>query len=643
MHEYIDGLTMSQAFYRTVQRFPNKTAQLYNPDLYYGDNDGQLSWKEVQERVEKIASGLLTLGLEKQQRVAIMAPTSIYWTHIDVATICSAACLVTIFPSLSLNEMSYIVNDSEARYLFVGDKDILDRVMPGFDKMPTLEKVIIMDTRYKSSDERVINLAELMDLGEKNMHKTKDEYNKRWQELTLDDWATILYTSGTTGEGKGVIMSHWTFTSRMDGTHHYFIEAGQPVTHEDVALSFLPLSHIFDRGCSQWMAIWKGATIAYADSPSTLMIDLQKYNPTWFSCVPRLYEKIYMEFQQQMEANPTQKKLFDWALKVGDEAVNYRMDQYGRYDMRPEFDLKSKLPIGLRIKYSLADKLFAKVRELFGTRFRFAFSASAGIAPDLLRFYYIMGVPVMEGYGSTETASACAYNPMRAAKPGTVGPEANGSKLRIAEDGELEVTGAGMFLGYLNKPEENEASFTEDGWFKTGDLVERDEQGYYRIVDRKKAIICLATGKNVAPAKIENYYATSTAIEQIFIIGDERTFISALIVPNFNYFIELFDNKGIKYDKSKLVFSETDGIKICEEVGEDFIQQPLLQDMIAKTVAENNKELESFEAIKQYTIIPRRFTEERDELTPTQKTKKRVILKNYKDVIDEIYTRKKGQ
>lgn len=641
MYQHTDGLTMSRAFYETVSKFPQRTAQVFNADLYYGDNNGQLTWKEVQERVEKIANGLLSLGLDKKQRAAIMAPTSPYWTHVDVAVTCSAGVLVTIYPTLSLSEISYIVNDSESRYLFVGNTSILERVMPGLDKLPTLEKVIVMDMRYKSDDPRVISLADLMELGQKNMEKTMPEYTRRWQEITLDDWATILYTSGTTGVGKGVIMSHNTFGSRMDGTYHYFVEAGHPVNEEDVALSFLPLSHIFDRGCSQWMAIWKGAAISYADSPTTLMADLPKYNPTWFSCVPRLYEKIYMQFQQQLEASPSKKKIFDWALKVGEEAIQYRMDEYGRYDMRPDFDLKSRLPLALRIKYSIADKLFAKVRALFGNRFRFAFSASAGIAPDLLRFYYIMGIPVMEGYGSTETASACAYNPMRAAKPGSIGPEANGSKLRIAEDGELEVTGAGMFVGYLNKPEENEASFTEDGWFKTGDLVERDEQGYYRIVDRKKAIICLATGKNVAPAKIESYYATSTAIEQIFIIGDERTFISALIVPNFNYFIELFDKQGIAYDKSKLAYTTLGNIKICEEVGEDFIDQPLLKDMIAQTVAENNKPLEKFEAIKQYTILPRRFTEEREELTPTQKTKKRVILKNYADIIDEMYTRKK--
>ena len=641
MSHYVDGRTISQAFYATVERFPDRTAQVFNADLYHGDNQGHFTWKEVQQRVEYIACGLLQLGLEKQERVAIMSRNSPYWTHSDIAVINCGAVLVTIYPTLSINEISYIVNDSQSRYLLAGSQEIVDRILPGLDDMPTLEKIIILDMNYASQHPRVMSLGELVELGKKHFDEQHLQYVQRWRGNTLDDWGTILYTSGTTGQGKGVIMTHSTFQSRMDGAYHFFEAAGHPVDEEDRTLSFLPLSHIFDRGCSQWLAIWVGASIAYADSPATLMADLPEYNPTWFSCVPRLYEKIYMQFQQLLAGSPAKKKLFDWALEVGEKVLAYRSNEDGHINMTPDFEVKSRLPLGLRLQYTMADKLFARVRGLFGSRFRFAFSASAGIAPELLRFFYICGVPVMEGYGLTETASACCYNPMRAAKPGTIGPEACGSQVRLAEDGEIEVTGAGIFVGYLNQPEENEASFTEDGWFKTGDLAEQDAEGYFRIVDRKKAIICLATGKNVAPYKIETYYATSIFIEQIFIIGDERTYISALIVPNFNYFIEFFDREGIAYDKSQVVFGETNGANICMEVGEDFIRQPLLRKIIAKNVEQANSTLESFEQIKQYTILPRRFTEERDELTPTQKTKKQVIMQNYAAEIEELYQRKK--
>lgn len=637
MYEHSDNLTMSQAFDRAVGNYQDRPAQLFNPDLYYGDNGGQFTWKEMQERVEALACGLLSLGLERGERVSIMAASSPYWTHSDVAVINCGAVLVTIYPTLSLHEASYIVNDSESRYLIVGNAAILDRVMPGLEQMPTLQKIIVLDAKYESTDPRVMNIIQLQELGRKNRSAQLPVYQERWQGNQLSDWATILYTSGTTGQGKGVIITHWAFSSRVDGVHYYFLNSGHPLDENDLVLSFLPLSHIFDRGCSQWLAIWRGATIAYADSPATMMADMKKYNPTWFSCVPRLYERIYMAFQQQLEASPVKKKLFTWALGVGEEVLSYRMDQFGRYDMRHEYPLC--LPFGLRLKYKLADKLFAKVRELFGNRMRFSFSASAGIAPDLLKFFYTVGVPVIEGYGSTETTSACCYNPMLACKPGYIGPQANGSECRIAPDGELEVRGAGTFSGYLNKPEDTREAFTEDGWFKTGDLVIKDNDGYYRIVDRKKAIICLATGKNVAPAKIENFFATRVEVDQVFVIGDERNYISTLLVPNYAYFMELFDREGIEYDKSKLKYMDIAGASLCAEVGEDFINQPLLKEQVELAVKEINSRLEEFEVIKRYAIMPNRFTEEGGELTPTQKTKKRVILEKYADLIETLYQR----
>ena len=339
-----------------------------------------------------------------------------------------------------------------------------------------------------------------------------------------------------------------------------------------------------------------------------------------------------------MSQSAVKKALFNWAIAVGEEALKYKTDEFGRIDMSPSCDLASRLPMGLRIKYKIADKMiYSKVRALFGNRFRFAFSASAGISPDLLKFYYILGFPVIEGYGSTESCNACVLNPLTACKPGFVGPPANGSTGRIAEDGELEIGGAGLFSGYLNKPEEDKASFTSDGWTKTGDIVIQDENGYFKIVDRKKAIICLSTGKNIAPAKVEGMFATSPYVEQVFPVGDEKKYIAALIVPNFMNIISVFDNECIPYDKSKLVFSNFTGAPLCVEVGDDFIENPRLRELVSTEVEEANKSLEGFESIKNYAILKRRFTEETCELTPTQKTKKRVITEHYRDTIDALY------
>ncbi|MGE5455347.1 MAG: AMP-dependent synthetase/ligase [Methylocystaceae bacterium] len=640
MGQYINGQTMSQAFYASATTYADRVVQRFNPDLYHGDNNGEFTWKEMQERSENLACGLLSLGLDKRDRIAIVAANSPYWTQVDVGVVCSAGVLVTIYPTLSLQEIIYIVNDSSSKYLFVGNESVLTRVLPGLDQMPTLQKIIVLDLKYQSNNPIIISLSQLLELGKAHREQTLPLYEERRLNITLDDWATILYTSGTTGQGKGVILTHRAFSTRSDGVNTFFHAGGNGLDDTDVTLSFLPLAHIYDRGVTQWTAIWNGATICYADSPATLMADLPKYNPTWISCVPRLYEKIYMQFGQMLEASPLKQKLFAWALKIGEEVLAYRTDSHGRINMTTDFDVKSLLPLGLRLKYALADKLLAKVRALFGNRLRCAHSASAGISPDLLKFFYICGVPVAEGYGLTETTSACCDNPLNACKPGTVGPEGCGAKVRVAEDGELETSAAGIFAGYLNKPEETADAFTEDGWFKTGDLVKKDADGYYKIVDRKKAIICLAIGKNVAPLKLEGLFSTSIAIDQIFFIGDERNFISALIVPNFAYFMELFERENIDYERHQIVTGESNGMMLCIQAGNDFVEKPLLKSAIAEAVAAVNRQLESFESIKQYTILPNRFTEERGELTPTLKTKKRAILENYAEIIDELYNRK---
>jgi len=310
------------------------------------------------------------------------------------------------------------------------------------------------------------------------------------------------------------------------------------------------------------------------------------------------------------------------------------------YNMGHDFDITGNLPLGLKIKYKIADKLFAKVRALFGKNFKHSFSASASISPDLLKFFYIIGIRVSEGYGSTESFNACSNMPLLACRPGSIGLASNGSRLRVSEIGELEISGAGVFKRYWNKPEETAESFTADGWFKTGDKVEVDKYGYYKIVDRIKNIICLATGKNVAPAKVESKFATSPYIDQVFPIGDERAVISTLLVPNFNYFKEKFDSEGVEYDKSQVVIDNSAGAPLVVKVGPDFIEKGNIRELIAEEVKKANSDLEGFEQIKQYTILSERFTEANEMLTPTQKTKKRIILEKYAPVIDNMYSLK---
>lgn len=630
--------TMVQYFYYTCSNFPHRPAQRFNKKLF-DDNNGMFTYAELKERVEDIACALMKIGFPYKGRAAIMAPTNYMWTQVDIAIACAGGVSITIYPTLSDSEVTYIMKDSKCSVMFVGNKEELDQVKRIWKQLKNLKTVIVMDIAFKGDNKKVYGIKDCIDMG-REWRKSPinyKKYNKRKDSITLDDWFTILYTSGTTGQGKGVVITHWTASSRLEGTVRYFKEYDFDVNENDVTLCYLPLSHVFDRGSCQWLALTKGSLICYADKPATLIEDMQKYNPTWINCVPRLYEKIYITMQQAMAESRLKKKLFDWAVGVGMQALEYRKDSNGCYNMHPKFDLKSRLPFGLKIKYGIADKLFAKVRSLFGDRFHHSFSASAAISPDLLKFYYALGIAVVEGYGSTESFNAAVLNPITACKPGYMGKEANGSKCRVAADGELELSGAGIFKGYLNKPKETKEAFTNDGWFKTGDVVEMTPDGYIKFVERKKGIICTSIGKNVAPAKLENLFSTSSWIEQIFLVGDEKPFISALIVPNFANFIALFEREGIAYDESKLVYENIGGMQICTKVGDDFINNKRLQELIDNDVNEANKKLEKFEEIKRYTILDQRFTESNGMVTPTQKAKRRVIIHVYKDVIEKMY------
>jgi long-chain acyl-CoA synthetase len=491
---------------------------------------------------------------------------------------------------------------------------------------------------YDEERRHVTGLRQMLEDGAEWRRENYFRYVELKESIKLEDWYTVIYTSGTTGQAKGVVLTHFNVSSRIAGAFEFWERYNMTITEQDRTLCFLPLSHVFDRGSCQLVAIYTGASIAYADKPGTLITDMQKYNPTWINCVPRLYEKIYIQLRHAMERRPLKRWIFQRAMAVGYRALSYRMDSNGCYNMHHEYNPASRFPLSLRIQYRFAEKVFRKIKLLFGNRFRYSYTASAGISPDLLKFFYAMGIAVVEGYGLTESCNACIVNPLTACKPGFIGINANGGQSRIAEDGELEISEAGVFSEYLDKPELTEEAFTPDGWYKTGDLVVRDDNGYYRLVERKKAIICTNIGKNISPAKLENLFYSSGYIDQVFFIGDERDFIAALIVPSYNYFIDIYDKEGIKFNRNSLRFDDSSGESVCVQVGEDFIGNSRLRQIIEDEVYRVNRELESFEKIRQYTILAERFTEENGLLTPSHKIKKNVVLERFSQEIEKMYS-----
>ncbi|HOP62965.1 MAG TPA: AMP-binding protein [Spirochaetota bacterium] len=624
-------------FYNTCTRYPDRPAQVFNPSLYNNDHNGHFRWFELLERVETIACGFMTLGIKPKDLVGLMAESSPFWTQVDLALCCLGAVSVTIFPSLSINETSYILNDSSCRYLVVGSEDILDRIMKGYRDIPALEKIIVLDFKYSGSDDRVIGLSEILEQGKKYKLDRYVEYLSYKDNIKPEDWYSVVYTSGQSGKPRGIVLTHFSAISRMMGAFEFWQRYGLTINENDMSLCYLPLSYIFDRAASQLVSICSGSCIAYADSPGTILDDIRKYNPSWFSTVAILFEKIYIHYRHNLEHSRIKRKLYECAIKTGFRVLEYRKDENGCYNMHKDFNVSERLPFFLKIRYRFAERLFNNIRKLFGTNLKITFLSASGISPSLLKFFYAIGIPVVEGYGLTETMSASILTPLNACKPGFVGINANGGYSRIASDGELELSGAGIFSHYLNNPELTAESFTEDGWFKTGDIVERDETGYYRVVDRKKAIICTSIGKNIAPAKLKGQFKTDDVIDQIFFVGDDKNYITALIVPNFNYFTALYDKEGIRYSKSSLVWDDSFGMSLCIRVGEDFIGTSRLKQNIEEAVSNANKNLEIFEKIKQYTILTERFSEQNGTMTPTQKLRKNAIIERYSHLIEKMY------
>lgn len=413
---------------------------------------------------------------------------------------------------------------------------------------------------------------------------------------------------------------------------------GYMVDENDINLTFLPLSHSYERQCGQMVSINAGCTIAYAEKPQTVVGDLQIFRPTWFCAVPRIFERVYMAIRDVASATPEGKIAFEKALKIGLKVVDARADENGFVDMGFDLDMMEGLPEELVEEYKWADAaIFSKVRQLLGGNFRVAFSASASLSADLCKVFMAMGIRICEGYGLTETMNAVNFNNIRAILPGSMGPTLYFSEEKLAEDGELLVRGETLFLGYFKDPEATEAAFTEDGFFKTGDIAVLEANDYYRIVDRKKSIMVLDTGKNVPRAKVENKFSTAQYIEQICVVGDDRKFISAIVVPKFEPIIALLKGKGINFDESQIIYHGEGVERICVQVGKDFVENEEVKKLIAIDIDNVNNELENFESIKKHHIANRRFLETLDEVTPTLKNKDKIIIANFADEIDLLY------
>jgi len=589
--------TLAQLFLERVEARSGHVAFRYFPDE--GAKLVDITCGEFLEKVRAVVGGLRALGLERGGRAAILSENRSEWAMVDYGCICAGVWDVPIYATLTVPQVAYILQDSGVSVLFVSSAEQMEKAVTARSEVEDSPQIVVFDAPSELP-EGVISWTDFLARGKEAIEGvTAEAFRTAALEAEPDDVATILYTSGTTGDPKGVMLTHNNLWSNVQASSSHL-----PLTGDDSTMSFLPLSHVFQR-MVDYLFFSSGVTIAYAHSMSTVADDFKLVRPTVAVSVPRLYEKIY---NGVMEAEGLTKKLIEWACGVGgiwaDEVLAGRSPG-----------------IFLRMRYRLADALvFGKIRSAVGGRIKYFMCGGAPLAPDLNRFFYSVGLPILEGYGLTETSPVTNVNTIDALKIGRVGPPVPGTEIRIAEDGEILVRGPQVMKGYYGRPEATAEAIDEEGWFYTGDIGEIDREGRLKITDRKKDIIVTAGGKNVAPQPIENRLKTNDYIDQVVMLGDRRNFCSVLIVPSFPNLQSWAKKVGIRFEGKRSL--------LCN---------PEVHELMEAQVFDSLRGLARYETPKKIGLLERPFTIEDGTLTPTEKVKRRAVSALYKDLIDSFY------
>lgn len=590
--------TLAELFLQTVKRNNRSDALNYKAEGKWHS----ISSDEMISRAENIAFGLYSIGLRQGDRAAILSANSPNWTITDAGCQLSGIIDVPIYTTLAPNSIQYIINDSGAKVFFLQDKATFERLAEIFPECKTLEKIVLFESE-ENSNEKFISLNELEKLGE-NIKKDKPKLIEDLaQTIDTDDIATLIYTSGTTGEPKGVMLTHRNIISNV-------IDSGADFnfSKKDIPLSVLPLSHVFERS-GMYLYLYNGMGVFYAESIEKVADNLKEVRPTIFVGVPRIFEKVYAKAKLKASQESNLKgKIFNWAIEVGKEYAH-------------TIEAGQNVPRFLAIKYTLADILvFSKLRDFFGGRLRFCITGGAALSESINYIFKGANILIMQGYGLTETSPVITTNTPLFSRVGTVGKTIRNVQVRLAEDGEIEAAGPNIMIGYYNKPEATKDTFTEDGWFKTGDIGTIDSDGFLKITDRKKELFKTSGGKYIAPALIEQMIKGSQYVNQVVLVGNERKFAAALIVPNF---------------EPLEIYAKENGLNL--KTPADFCKNEKIVSLLEKEVAELTKDLSNYEKVKRIALLENELTVESGELTPTLKVKRRVVDEKFRYIIEEFY------
>lgn len=590
-----EDLTLPQIFLHRAAQYQSKDA------LYHRGPQGTylaVSWSQWAEKVKAVSTALYRLGLRRGDRAAIFSENRPEWTYADLGALCLGAVSVPIYPTSSLQDASYILENSQSKILFVSNQEQLDRIKTQLETNQNLLAIIAFDS-VTGKHPKLHTLEQLL---AENRGGSGFSFENSVKEGKPEDLATLIYTSGTTGPPKGVMLTHHNFVAN-------YVGAGKriTITEKDSALSFLPLSHVFERLAGYYFMAFHGASIAYAQNMQTVPQDIIEIRPTVCAAVPRFYEKVYGKILEKVNAgSPLKKKIFCWAIKTGKKRTDAFMQ-------------KKPLSLPNKIAYAIAKTLvFNQIKNKMGGRIRFFISGGAPLAKELAEFFFAADILILEGYGLTETSPVIAVNTPEEIRFGTVGKPLPNAEVRIAEDGEILTRGPAVMKGYFKNPEAT-AEVMKDGWFHTGDIGTL-EDGFLKITDRKKDIIATSGGKKVSPQNIEGKIIADSLFSQAVIVGDKKNYLVALVVPSQAQVIEYARRENISFENY-----------------ENLLNNPRIKQWIDGRFRRCNEGMASYEQIKYFTLLPKEFTLEAGEITPTLKYKRRFIMEKYKDLIDEMY------
>jgi long-chain acyl-CoA synthetase len=583
---------------RSLNQFPRE-------DALGGKNHKDWYTYSTAEYVEfshRLAMGLLAKGFVRGDKIATVTNNRPEWNFADMAMAMTGIIHVPIYPTISEEEYTYILNHAEVKAIFVGDRKLYEKLQPIAESMNELPEIISFD-----EIDGVINYKDIMNLGATHQSEFQEALNQTKAAIQPNDLTTIIYTSGTTGVPKGVMLSHRNLVSNFVA-HSEMHDLG----YEHRALSFLPLCHVYERSMNYHFQ-YKGMGVYYVGNLGQIVSAIKEIKPHMFNCVPRLLERIYDGFLSKgKELKGSKRVVYFWAVHLS-----------------RHFEYYKHFNLFLRLRISIADKLiYSKWREALGKNVKYVVSGGAALQPQISRVLGIAGITNLEGYGLTETSPVIAVNnPMgKSIKIGTVGEILSGVEVSFGEDGEILVKGPGVMLGYYKAPELTAEVIDENGWFHTGDIGMLVDGKYLKITDRKKEMFKLSGGKYIAPQMIENKLKESFFIEQVMVVGAGEKFASALISPNFVYLHDWCSQRKISFQDNRALIHKTEVLA-----------------QIQREVTAINKTLGEFEEIKRFRLVPEEWTPQSGELSPTLKLKRNYIAAKYKTIIDEIYSVSKSQ